>query len=190
LPGLLGREPKEVFENFREHIGRVLNKTVTDARLSLIHKRGSTQAMLSFRQGDLPTAVPVFAKDVFLYVGQTLRVNQEPDKSWKLRTVQYRYRVQATQRMDDDDCFRWEYVAREIRPSQLCRHHLHLAGQYEMGPHLIPLADVHIPTGWVTVEEIIRFLITEFRVGAKTEDWEAVLNDSESLFKQWTSREI
>jgi hypothetical protein len=49
---------------------------------------------------------------------------------------------------------------------------------------------VHIPTGWVTVEEIIRFLISDLGVKPKEQDWEKELRDSEELFKQWTSRDI
>lgn len=114
---------------------------------------------------------------------------QQPDRSWKLRTVEYRYRVQGTPDLNDEDCFRWEYVAREIRDSQHCRHHLHLQGDYTLGPwRTVPLARVHLPTGWVTVEEIIRFLITELGVPPKEPRWEDLLRESEEHFKTWTSR--
>ncbi|MEP6644319.1 MAG: hypothetical protein ABJA69_07465, partial [Acidobacteriaceae bacterium] len=93
--------------------------------------------------------------------------------------------------IEDEDCLRWEYVSREKRDTEHCRHHLHLQGEDTLGPRrTIPLAKVHIRTGWVTVEEIIRFLITEFYVNPKEENWDKQLRSSEDLFKQWTSRDL
>ena len=190
MPGLTGREPQEAFERFRDHLGRLLNRTVTDARLSLIHVRNDDKAQITFRNGSTPIAAPV-ANDLFLYVGQNLRVARQQDKTWKLRTTGYRYRIQGSPGLEDEDCLRWEYVSRETRDAQHCRHHLHLQGEYELGPRrTIPLADVHIPTGWVMLEEIIRFLITDLGVRPKEEDWENPLRESEELFKQWTGRDI
>ncbi|GAC1436248.1 MAG: hypothetical protein NVS1B11_20300 [Terriglobales bacterium] len=147
-------------------------------------------AQITFRQGQMPIAAPV-APDLFLYIGQTLQVIQQSDKSWKLRTGAYRYRIQGSQGLEDEDCLRWEYVGREKRENKYCRHHLHLQGAYTLGPRrTIPLSKVHIPTGWVTVEEIVRFLITELNVKPKEEAWEECLRESEELFSQWTSREI
>jgi hypothetical protein len=190
LPGLVGRDPKDAFDKFRDHLGWLLNKTITDARLSLIHVKNEDKAQVSFRQNSIPIAASVFANDLFLYIGQTLRVTQQADKTWKLRTVEYRYRIQGSPGLEDEDCLRWEYVAREIRDTGHCRHHLHLQGEYTLGPRrTIPLARVHLPTGWVTIEEVIRFLITELDVRPKEREWENLLRQSEESFKQWTGRD-
>lgn len=191
MPGLSGRDPKEAFDTFRDHLAKLLNRTVTDARLSLIHVRNADRAQITFRQGRIPIAASVFANDLFLYIGQFVRVTQQADRSWKLRTIEYRYRVQGTSGLNDEDCFRWEYVAREVRDTPHCRHHLHLQGDYTLGPRrTVPLAVVHLPTGWVTIEEIIRFLITELGVRPKEPRWEDLLRASEEQFKSWTAREI
>jgi hypothetical protein len=191
LPGLQGRDPKEVFDEFRDYLASVLNKTVTDARLSLVHARNSDRAELSFRKSEASICAPVLAPDLFLYIGQILRVTQQPDRSWRLRTVQYRYRIQGTDNPNDEECLRWEYVAREVRDAGHCRHHLHLQGEYTLGPRRsIGLADAHIPTGWVTIEEIIRFLITDLAVRPKEAQWEQLLRDSEEQFRSWTGRDV
>lgn len=192
MPGLVGRDPKEAFSQFRDHLAALLNKTVTDARLSLVHLYGRDRAQISFRENNEAIVAPLRnVNDLFLYIGQTLRVSQQPDKTWKLRTTEYRYRIQGTQDIKDDDCLRWEYVSREVRDNAYCRHHLHLQGDYELGDRRrVPLADVHIPTGWVTVEEIIRFMITDLKVPSKSGDWEKLLCDSEAQFRAWTSRDI
>jgi len=191
LPGLIGRDPKEAFDLLRNHLAVLLNGTITDARLSLIHLRNEERAQISFRQGQISIAAPVFANDLYLYIGQNLRVTRQLDRTWKLRTVEYRYRVQGTPGLEDDDCLRWEYVAREIRDTKHCRHHFHLEGEYTLGPRrVIPLHEVHLPSGWVTIEEIIRFLITEVGVRPKDPRWETLLQESEEVFKRWTGRDI
>lgn len=191
MAGLSGRDPKQAFDKFRDHLATLLNRTITDARLALIHIRNEDRAQISFRLGRVPIAAPVFANDLFLYIGQVLRVKQQPDRTWTLRTVEYRYRVQGTADVNDEDCIRGEYVAREIRDTKHCRHHLHMQGEYTLGAgRTVPLARVHLPTGWVTIEEIIRFLITELDVRPKERDWEQLLRDSEEQFKRWTGRDI
>jgi len=52
------------------------------------------------------------------------------------------------------------------------------------------LDKLHLSTGWVTIEEVIRFLIAEMGVKPKTADWDAELIKSEELFKQWTARDV
>lgn len=192
MPGLIGRDPTEAFDEFRAHLSRLLNRTITDAPLSLRELRGEGRALISFRKNDLAVAAPIrHTDDFFLYIGQNLRVAQQADKTWRLRTTRYMYRIQATQDPQDDDCLRWEYVSREERNDGYCRHHLHMQGEYELGPkRRIHLADAHIPTGWVTIEEIIRFLITDLGVPSKSDDWEKLLLESEAKFREWTGRDI
>jgi hypothetical protein len=52
------------------------------------------------------------------------------------------------------------------------------------------LEDLHLPTGWITVEEIIRFLICDFGVRPKSKNWDVILQNSEDLFKKWTAMRI
>ena len=89
MPGLIGSDQSEVFTTFRDHLAALLNGTVTDARLSLIHVRNTDHAQVTFRRNSLAITAPV-AADLFLYVGQTLRVAKIADQRWKLRTVGYR----------------------------------------------------------------------------------------------------
>jgi hypothetical protein len=193
LPGLVGRTPREVFEEFRTKISELLNKTVTDAPLAITSlARDETRAQLVFRRNNIPIAAPLIEKGLFLYIGQELKVEQQ-DKSWKLKTLQYRYRIQPTDDLKDTQALRWEYVAREVRDNEYCRHHFQAPIEFELREGMSPLSlkDAHLPTGWVTIEEIIRFLIVELRVKPKDEDgWDKLLRESEGRFKEWTGREI
>jgi hypothetical protein len=55
---------------------------------------------------------------------------------------------------------------------------------------MLLLDDVHLPSGWVTMEEVIRFLIVE--LGMKPPcgaSWPAVLEESEAAFyEKFTSK--
>jgi hypothetical protein len=49
---------------------------------------------------------------------------------------------------------------------------------------------LHIPTGWVTIESVSRFLLTDLKVQPLRADWEKILTDSEKQFREWTGRHI
>jgi hypothetical protein len=187
VPGLIGRNPKEAFDKFRDHVAGVLNRTVTDTRLALIHLRDSPSAEITFRSGTEAIAAPLFGNDLFLWAGQELRVDPLQDGSWKLRTVRYTYRIQGP---DESNCLRWEYVSREIRDDLFCRHHLQAPFSYQLGGKLLSFQNAHIPTGWVTIEEIIRCLIVDLGVRAKANNWDQILRESEEKFREWTARSI
>mgnify|MGYP001271409931 FL=1 len=53
----------------------------------------------------------------------------------------------------------------------------------------IPLDKLHIPTGRVSIEAVIRMLITEFGVRPLREDWEKRLNETESRFHERRRRD-
>lgn len=59
--------------------------------------------------------------------------------------------------------------------------HLHLSSRipsFELGANAnqVNLADMHIPTGVVTLADVVRLLITEFGVEPRRPDWESILN--------------
>jgi hypothetical protein len=87
--------------------------------------------------------------------------------------------------------FRWEYV-RFPEPDekgnipQWCRHHIQgdikLTFTDDRGAeHQLPLNDWHTPTGWIPLEEVIRFCIVDLGVRAKS-GWEQVLEESYQKF--------
>jgi len=191
MPALTGRTPAIVFGKFRDHLSKLLNQTVTDARLSVVCVRGDNKAMLSFRRSDKPVAAPLRSKSLFFYVGQNVEVEKDGSGEWRLRTVQYRYWIQGDDSENTDSWFfRFEYVSRKIRSKTHPRHHLHLPCTLECGGQTISLKRAHIPTGWVTLEEVIRFIINDLGVKPKSDDWDKILLKSEEQFRDWTSRTI
>jgi hypothetical protein len=45
----------------------------------------------------------------------------------------------------------------------------------------VTLNDLHLPTGWVPVEEVLRFCIVDLGVRPLGRDWNEVLRESEQL---------
>ena len=97
-------------------------------------------------------------------------------------TRQYSYRIQGGPNLDSEWYFRFEYKSREIEDSLHPRHHLHLPVSLNCGTKKVDLSRVHIPTGHVAIEELIRFLIEELGVKTKTQDWDSILRRSEEKF--------
>jgi hypothetical protein len=186
LVGLLGRSAEDVFRKFKDHLSGILNKTVVQAPLSLI--LAPPKAFLEFRQNDRSVCVKVGGR-YHLYVGQTLEAIRQDDR-YRLRTIAYAYRISEGPTFDDRCLFRWEYNARDYKPSLSPRHHLHIPAKIQcMGNRELDAERLHIPTGWITVEEVIRFLIHELKVKPKSNDWDEILKESEKKFRDWTGRE-
>jgi hypothetical protein len=49
--------------------------------------------------------------------------------------------------------------------------------------HTVSLNDLHLPTGYVPFEEVLRFCIADLGVSPFAEDWDSVLQESYDLFK-------
>ncbi len=61
--------------------------------------------------------------------------------------------------------------------------HLHLTSRLnpiDMGRDQdpLPLADMHIPTGFITLEDVVRLLITEFDIRPRCTDWDDLLREN------------
>src|SRR5262249_5504507 len=108
------------------------------------------------------------------------------------RTLRYAYRIAEVPNFDGRCLIRWEYNARSLRESRHPRHHVQMSAILSRENHTsnLDLEDLHLPTGWITVEEIIRFLICDFGVRPKSKDWDTILQESEDLFKKWTAMRI
>lgn len=146
--------------------------------------------MLEFYQNQASISVPV-GRGYYLYVGQTLEAKQIKPKQYRLRTLAYAYRIGQGPDRDNNWFARWEYNSRDFLPDALHpRHHCHLPGSIDFAGETFDLAKMHIPTGWVTVEEVIRFLIHELKVRPKKSHWDTRLRRSEEKFREWTARSV
>src|SRR5262249_13743469 len=111
-----------------------------------------------------PVAVRLPSSFWYLSLRQDLQA--VPGKEgYELRTLQYAYRIQRTPSIQDEAEVRFEYVSRELDPSaSWCRHHIQFHRESRSGSPDFSLSKLHIPTGWVTIENVIRFLIADLGV--------------------------
>lgn len=111
-------------------------------------------------------------------------------KSYRLRTLAYAYRISNGPLRTDDWLVRWEYDSADHKPGLHPRHHCHLHAEIEFLDQVLSLDKLHISSGWVTIEEVIRFLIHELKVPPLSENWDELLHESEERFREWTSRDV
>lgn len=82
----------------------------------------------------------------------------------------------------DEPLVRWEYERTPQDDATWCRHHVQ--GNLPLpAPLSISLNELHVPTGYTLVEEVIRFCIHDLRVPPLFDDWHRRLLDSEETFK-------
>ena len=186
MPGLSGSNPAKIIKEFRQHIATLLNSTVTDAPVSEVIMEKSpiqwrARISLGGKMGD-PRAIPLRPAPWHLALSQQITVVRDRKGNWNLRMLQYNYRIQGGPDLASDWYFRFEYKSREVLDSWHPQSHLHLPVLLNCGTKRMDLSRVHVPTGQVTLEEIIRFLIQELGVKARVKDWDSALRISEEKF--------
>lgn len=185
--GLLGKSPEQVFGTFHRHLKVLLNRTITQAPLLRTDVKGIGCA-LEFRQGRETRCVPVGRSDIyFLSIAQTLRAELVGDDLYRLRTLAYAYRITDGPTFKHKWLTRWEYNPLG-QTAPYPRHHIHVPFEIEWNRRKLSFEDLHLPSGWITIEEVIRFLIQELEVTPESSDWDAILKESEQSFRQWTAR--
>ncbi len=187
---LIARTPGEVFHAFQSHLNGVLNKVLTRYRLEfLLHPPMRRElATLSFLDRQrVAIAVPLSSSPWRLYFGQDLKAVPE-EKAFALRVVRYEYRIQRTPSLQDEAEIRFEYVSRALAPrGQWNRHHMQLHRDYEnIRPDFAPNR-LHMPTGGVALEDVVRFVIADLGVPPLTDQWEDELRRSAEQTRDLTS---
>lgn len=180
---IVARTSNECFDRFRDHLARLVADTIT-SKYPITHKKPEQgRTIIGFRQGEL-VGVPLstcFGR-VYFYLSQSLRTVRQDDGMFRLQTRQYWYRVQTKASRRAQAILRWEYDA-ETKRDRHARHHMQLPAEVAIGRGAIDLNKAHLPTGWVTIEEVIRFLIVDLRIEPPCgDDWPTILHDSETMF--------
>ena len=161
---------------FCEHLNEVLATTVTQTRLVPVRSgaRG-TLIEITFRQAGHPIKASLATRfgPLRLYFGQVCDGTSRHDGMVQLRTIRYKYTLAVR---DEDPIFRWEYGP--PLSGFYSRHHLQGAVPLQIGRHSLSLNDLHLPTGYVTVEEVLRFCIADLGVTPRSRAWNEILLDS------------
>jgi len=98
-----------------------------------------------------------------LFLGQMCDVIDGEHERVQLRTRSYRYSIMP--QGATEPLFRWEYERFPSAGSYWCQHHLQGPIDLDVGRgSTISLNDLHLPTGPVPIEDVIRFLIVDLGV--------------------------
>ncbi len=178
---IVGGSLEEAATDFREHLNRVLHLTVTQAPLTVVRSGPSVQ--LAFRRGGRPIEVSLRTRfgSMWLYLGQTCNSTPIGDGRHRLHTVAYQYTLRADEA--GEATFRWEYEKSLAAGKFHCRHHLQGDVALQIGRAAVALNDLHLPTGFVTIEEVLRFCIVDLDVKPLSAEWDMILTDSYEKFK-------
>ena len=178
---IIERTPYECFNAFAEHLRGLIAATVT-SRYPLSTVPANERMILSFRE-KIPIAVPIETAygRLYFYLGQALEAVVHPD-GYRLRTRQYWYRIQLNEDLKSQAALRWEYDATTAM-DDYARHHAQLSTTVALGGAKLDLNKAHLPTGWVTIEEVIRFLIVDLGMSPPCgDDWPSIVKESERRF--------
>jgi hypothetical protein len=185
---LIAKTPREAFQIFQDHLNRTLNKVLTRSRLRFFVRsvKQEKTALAFFDSRWSSVAIPLRPSPWYLSLRQDLQA--VPEKSgYVLNTLQYAYRIQRTPSVRDEAEVRFEYVSPDIDPDfPYSRHHVQFhRDARSASSDDFSLSKLHIPTGGVTIEHVLRFLVTDLGVPPLTEQWEAELQASEERSREW-----
>lgn len=113
---------------------------------------------------------------LYLTATQNFHFEMDPDyaREWKVKTDGYAYALFVSED-EAGQVFSWHWHP-EIKPS--C--HVHVGPRQGRSRALYRL---HLPSGRVSFEEVLRFLIEEMGVRPARKDWDAILSDSQARFE-------
>lgn len=190
---ITGRTPEDCFDQFRTHVGALVAEMLpTECPMLCLRpakKLPQDRRTLAFRCPDSMDAVPLETREhgtVYLYAAQELRTFAEAGQQ-RLRTVAYWYKLYTEDSLlNDDAVVRWEYASATPGTAGPCRHHVQfgkMVPPVAFGSGTFDFTRFHMPTGWVTMEEVFRFLVHELGVDPPCGTrWPDVLQASERAF--------
>ncbi len=184
MPPIEGKSLEAVSRRFSDQLNRLLAKTISQHRLVAlaIPKRGVN---IAFRQSGIVETAKLKTRfgEMELFIGLLCDAAEVERKLRRLFIAEYKYTL--TLKGSTEPLWRWEYVRRWPRETdRWCRHHVQGAIPVSIGRQSISLNDLHLLTGYVTLEEIIRFCLVDLKVKPLSSDWHEILQKSYQQFKR------
>lgn len=189
MPG--DRALRKAAQEFRDTLNKLLNTTITYRTLSV--SIAGDRAILTFR-GPSGSSTPAELRTAYgvmgLYIGQVCVLRPADETGPNLQTVIYRYALHNGTDPDSGQIIRWEYDRRPkpkrgaTEPPTWCRRHFQGPVALPMGDRQIPPDDMHLPTGYVPLEDVIRYCIVDLDVKLLDQNWDQILTDSYREFRR------
>jgi hypothetical protein len=190
---ITGRTPDECFDRFLGHVRPLVTEMMPTKCPMRCPRPGkglpTDRRTLAFANEQHDDAVQLETRfgTAYLYMMQELCAVPEGRREFRLRTIGYAYKLYAeSPTLEGDSVVRWEYVAAKAGHAGPCRHHVQfgkMVTEVPFGTGSFNFTRFHMPTGWVLMEEVFRFLVTELGVKPPCGDrWPEVLRESENAF--------
>ena len=157
---------------------RLICVTLSESAYAQIVRRDGNES------GTLTLASPLEFENTLLGPIE-LVLSQELDThathgGFRLRVLKCGYRIVVAEGPRDKRAalLRWEYARELNEGDDWPQHHLHVHSSLAGAD----ITGIHIPTGPVLIEYVIRFMISELGVTPARPDWRNSLDESEELF--------
>lgn len=176
---MAGRTPREAVDNFLNPLQQALSCV--------------TRSILVVSGGYYPSAEPHAAtigdggpvrltgrNPVFLVVRHHYRAIEAPGPRgpWKVSTAGYLYSLKDS---EDHDIISYHW--HPTGGSGVTYPHLHLGAGARVGHN--ELANAHIPTGRIALEDVLRLAIRDLGVTPLRNDWAEVLDSTQAAYEEW-----
>jgi hypothetical protein len=165
---------RSVAQAFADHLNSLLNRTVTDARLTVIGDPGHrARFTLACLRGTTPISFALHGSNLRLLVAETFEVSGE-----HCEALRYQYRLSLG---EDKQSWliRWEHFRDPPTPAYpYPLAHVHVNAALAADGTGNALAKMHIPTRRVPLELVVWHAIVEWGVEPKTDHWQALLLES------------
>jgi hypothetical protein len=159
--GVQASRPEDCFRAFEEHMHGVLRRVLqipAYVRFKALSQADAQRAVLTLRVGGGDKAVAVQVSHeptTFLAIRQDLLAVPVETGGFRLRTTSYRYALTPDDEPRSKAFVRWEF--------DQGNHHVQVpANPADVGG--LDLNRLHLPTGWVPLERVLRFVIVELHV--------------------------
>lgn len=190
---ILGKTARACFDTFVDHLNTLVHSTLpTKVPLDVVALDPPTWGALEFRGRD---TVPLATErgHVHLHLGQLLECSADKkrpaNQRYRLSTRKYWYSLQLEEGAQVEPILRWEYVSPRLpeyadEGKRWCWRHLQMPQRLPLNKGSLDLKKSHVPSGYVILEDVVRFLICDLGVkppcGKVT--WHRRLLDSEERF--------
>jgi hypothetical protein len=164
---LAARSRAQAIEAQRHSVARALRcLTRTPVRIGGGRRAGNPVVILL---GDGSPVAMSGDSGISFSVLEQLAVRSD-DSGWHARPLAYAYTLTTA----DSEllAFHWHPAG----PTEIRTPHLHVGARIQVGERWLPKA--HIPTGLVTLTDILVLLVEELGVRALCDDWRAVLEET------------
>jgi hypothetical protein len=104
---------------------------------------------------------------------------------WKTRTLSYAYTVFIDSRRlpKPQEILAWHW--HPLRTPTRDQPHMHARLEHRLIG--LKLSNLHVPTGRISFEEVVRFLLGELRVVPQEAKWQSILGETEQRFREFRS---